>query len=104
PSRTVPCALAVSLMLLSLAPATAAAAAAPAAGTLPAGFWGVNWDKEISFHSSPDEREANWQAMADIGVQSARSTFLWSGAQSYWNSPYDFTATDAVVRLAVEHN
>jgi polysaccharide biosynthesis protein PslG len=89
-------AVAAVVALLALAPGAAAAKR-----TVPVGFWGVNWNGEITFNSGWDTRVLNWQKMADSGVESARAEFLWSRAQPHATDPVDYTYTDNTVELAV---
>jgi hypothetical protein len=85
-----------------IAAITLAPAAAVAQRTLPPGFWGANWNFEVTA-SAPQMQALNWARMAASGVESQRALFLWSAAQPSRGGPFDFSASDALVTLAVSH-
>jgi hypothetical protein len=77
-------------------------AAAEARRTVPRGFFGANWNFEIT-EASAQTKELAWRRMAAAGVESQRLLFAWSSAQPTPHGPFDFSATDADVTLAVSH-
>ena len=79
------------------------ASAALAARSVPHGYFGVNWDQEVAYRSSPATRDEQWGGMAAAGVESVRTPVLWSQAQPSKNGPVSFKATDSMVRLAAQH-
>jgi hypothetical protein len=88
------------LSLLALAPAAGAAGR-----SVPTGFFGMNWDKDIRYHSTPETKRDAWDRMAEIGVESQRATFNWSTAQFYGkDQDFDWRATDSIVKLAATHH
>jgi hypothetical protein len=68
---------------------------------VPRGFYGVMWDRDATDAPAVDQ-EAQWALMARSGVESVRVVFSWAQAQPE-PGVTDFTATDAVVALAVSH-
>jgi hypothetical protein len=100
PRRAVLAASVATLLALLVA-----ASAADAARSVPTGFFGMNWDKDIRYHSSRPVKEAAWDRMAEIGVESQRATFNWSQAQFYnKKQKFDWKATDQMVRLAAKRH
>jgi Glycosyl hydrolase family 53 len=101
PRRAVlPAFLVALLALLASCPAAGAAAR-----TVPTGFFGMNWDKDIRYHSSSAIKQDAWDRMAEIGVESQRATFNWSSAQFYGrNQDIDWKVTDSVVLLAAKRH
>jgi hypothetical protein len=77
-------------------------AAAAAGRTVPRGFYGVDWDREVQW-APPSVRDATWGTMARSGVESARVIFDWWRAQPDQGSPPSFSATDALVARAAAH-
>src|SRR4051812_13624878 len=78
------------------------AASAEAARHVPAGFYGVNWDREV--RSAPAEaREGNWSLMATSGAESVRAVFSWQEGKPRRDGPFDFTDTDPIVAGAAAH-
>jgi hypothetical protein len=102
PRRAAPLAIVVALLVLL--------ASAPVAGaakrSVPTGFFGMNWDKDIRFHSSRATKLAAWDRMAEIGVESQRTTFNWSAAQFYGkDQEFDWkNTTDGIVQLAAKRH
>ena len=94
-----PTALLALVLLALLAPGGAAAAER----SVPQGFFGMNWDSEISETASPALEDQQWARMARSGVEATRTTFVWAAAQPQPNGPIDFTRTDRVVALASRH-
>ncbi|HKP90053.1 MAG TPA: hypothetical protein VJT75_08780 [Thermoleophilaceae bacterium] len=85
--------------------ALAVAPAAPAAKRqAPTGFFGLNWDKQIRYKASRAVKQAAWDRMAEIGVESQRTTFNWSAAQYYGkDQEFDWkNTTDGIVQLAAK--
>src|SRR5262245_3761096 len=87
--------LTVIVVLLCAGPA--------AARTLPQGFQGVMWDRAVRV-APADVQDAQWDLMAESGVESVRTVFTWAAAQPERGAPFDFSDTDATVRRAAEHN
>jgi polysaccharide biosynthesis protein PslG len=77
-------------------------ASAAAARSVPHGFYGVTWDREV-IDAPPAARERQWSLMARSGVESARTVFSWHLAQPDPDRPPDFTWTDPPVALAAAH-
>lgn len=92
------------LVAVTAALALALAPAAPAAKrAVPTGFFGMNWDKQIRYQSGREVKQAAWDRMAEIGVESQRATFNWSTAQYYGeDQEFDWKATDGMVQLAAK--
>jgi polysaccharide biosynthesis protein PslG len=84
-----------------LVPLLLLAAAAPASAT-PAGFYGMNWDRELSRggtgHVTPQFRQ-----MRKVGVEAVRTVFRWSEMQPQANGPIYFVETDVLVETAVRN-
>ncbi len=74
-----------------------------AARSVPKGFFGMNWDQEVTYRTSPATRSTQWGKMAASGAESARAIFWWKDAQPKKDGPTDYRATDALVTLAAEH-
>ena len=89
--------LAVAAAVLAAAPASAATR------TVPPLFYGANWDAEIEKHASEGLRDSEGARMATSGVESTRVVFEWLLAQPQKGGPFDFTASDRVVRHAAAH-
>jgi hypothetical protein len=92
---------AVLLALLAVAPVAGAAKR-----SVPTGFFGMNWDKEIRYHSPRDVKLAAWDRMAEVGVESQRTVFNWSSAQYYGkDQAFDWkNTTDGIVQLAAKRH
>ncbi|MEA2375555.1 MAG: polysaccharide biosynthesis protein PslG [Thermoleophilaceae bacterium] len=91
---------AIALALACLAALTAQPAAAHR--TVPSGFYGVDYDREIAW-AKPKLQSATWGSMAKSGVESARVIFDWRTAQPVEGQPPSFTDTDRSVALAAAH-
>jgi hypothetical protein len=88
-------ALAVALLVVSAAPAAAAKR------KVPQNFYGVNWDRDIAKPAVPDATvEAQFDAMAEIGVETVRTNFYWAIAQPEPGAAFDHAYTDRIVRVA----
>jgi hypothetical protein len=79
---------------------------APAAGagerSVPRGFFGVDFDREVQY-AGPKSQASIWATMATNGVESARAIFDWRAAQPNADEPPTFGRTDRVVRFAAAH-
>ena len=92
--RTPIAAVATLLALLVMAPV------APAAGRgVPAGFHGVDFDREAAW-APVEVQDAMWREMERTGVGSARVIFDWSEAQRQPALAPSFHETDPVVGVA----
>jgi hypothetical protein len=80
-----------------------AASAGASARRVPPGFYGVNWDRSITYASDQKIRSRQWHDMATGGVESARTPFEWYIAQPDEHGPFNFTRTDNRVSLALSH-
>jgi hypothetical protein len=80
----------------------AGGAAGAAKRTVPPGFYGVDYDREIQWAPASIQARA-WATMASSGVESARVIFDWWRAQPDKASPPSFDLTDAVVAHAAAH-
>src|SRR4051812_8520120 len=78
-----PLALAL-LALLCLAPAASAAKR-----VVPQGFFGAVYDGELRT-APPEVQEAQWDLMAEAGVESVRTMFSWDEAQPDPSKPPTF--------------
>jgi hypothetical protein len=87
------CALFVVLAVLAVFPPGAAAGGR----RVPPGFYGVNYNDEVSFAPGPVQLR-HWRLMARSGVETARVTFEWR--QPSPSSPPDFSQTDIYVEDA----
>src|SRR5881392_4031002 len=83
-------------MLLLVAPS------ADARRTVPRGFFGVDYDREIQW-APPQVQASTWGSMAKNGVESARVVFPWKDAQPEADQPPSFRQTDALVANAAMH-
>jgi hypothetical protein len=88
-------ALALVIALLCAGPASAR--------TLPFGFQGVMYDHSVK-NAPADVQDAQWDLMAESGVESVRTTFSWAEAQDKRGAPFDFKETDALVGRAAQRN
>ena len=61
-----------AVVVLALVVALVAPSDALGARSVPKGFFGMNWDQEVSYRTSPGTRFAQWGNMAASGVESAR--------------------------------
>src|SRR5919201_7115180 len=100
--------MAVTCRTLAVAAALVAllAAAAPASAAerrVPQGFFGVMWDGS-AVNAPDDVQESQWALMASSGVESVRAIFSWDRVEPTADATPDFTRTDRIVTLAVEHN
>ena len=87
------------VLALALVALMAAAPSADARRKVPHGFFGTMWGGSVA--NAPDEvQEEQWALMARTGVESVRTVFSWSDAQSTPDAPPNFERTDRVVRLA----
>lgn len=103
--RTVPRRAVVTLTLALLAVLAAVPSAGAASRSVPTGFFGMNWDKDIRYHSSSALKRDAWDRMAQIGVESQRATFNWSQAQFYGKgTEFDWSTMDSMVRLAAQRH
>jgi hypothetical protein len=91
-------ALAVALLAVLLG----AAPSADAARSVPRGFTGMVWDKEIQ-DAPPDVQHQQWATMAEAGVETTRAIFGWHLAQPDKDKPPSFVLTDAMVEQAALH-
>lgn len=101
PRRATLLAAVLALLALTLAPP------APAAKRkVPTGFFGMNWDKQIRYKATRPVKQAAWDRMAEIGVESQRATFNWSSAQYYGkDQEFDWkNTTDPIVQLAAKRH
>jgi polysaccharide biosynthesis protein PslG len=89
--------LALPAVLLALA-----FPAAAAARDVPHGFYGVVYDGAAT-QASPAVQNAQFARMARAGVESVRTVFSWAAAQPVQGGPFDFSASDQLVALAVRH-
>jgi hypothetical protein len=89
------CAAFVAALLLA-APASAAKR------SVPQGFYGVQWDRDVAA-ASPEVQDAQWGRMAASGVEAVRTVFSWDQAQPAPGTPPSFAKTDPVVALAASH-
>ena len=60
-------------VVLALVVALVVTSDALAARSVPKGFFGMNWDQEVSYRTSPATRSAQWGNMTVSGVESARA-------------------------------
>jgi hypothetical protein len=74
-----------------------------ALGSVPHGFFAMNWDQEVAFHSSPTTRAVQWGKMASAGVESVRIPFFWGNAQPVNDGSTNYSWTDQAVTLAAQH-
>lgn len=81
----------------------AGAGAHASARKVPQRFFGVNWDRRVTFASDQSTRGRQWAHMAKWGVESARTPFEWYIAQPGENGPFKFRRIDNRVQLAVSH-
>jgi hypothetical protein len=86
-----------ALLLLALTPA-----AQGAPRSVPQGFYGAVWDREV-VDAPPAVQDAQWARMASAGVESVRAVFSWSDAQPDPLRPPSFESTDQLVALASAH-
>ena len=92
------------LMLSALAVLLVAAPLAHAARSVPQGFFGVMWDHGVT-HAPEDVQDAQWDLMAQSGVESVRTVFNWAAAQPNGRgSAISFEQTDPIVRRAALRN
>jgi len=88
----------VRLLTAALA-ALALAVPAGAHAAAPAGFYGTNWDREIT--EAPDfVQDAAFRQMRRTGVETVRTSFRWDLAQPAEGAEFDHSATDALVARA----
>ena len=89
--------------VLILVAAAAVGLAAPAQARVPDRFFGAMWDREAT--NAPDsEQDAQWELMASSGVETVRTVFWWSRAQTDAGQPFDFEETDAMVARAARND
>lgn len=94
-----------TLVFVVVALLACVAVASAAARQVPTGFFGMNWDKDIRYHSSRAIKRDAWDRMAEIGVESQRATFNWSQAQFYGkDQDYDWKTMDSMVQLAAQRH
>ena len=99
-SRTALAAFVAAALLLVLAPAAGAAER-----SVPFGFFGANWDKQIACcHATAPTQFKQWDRMARAGVESQRTLFNWAKAQPNPGDAFDFTESDYVMTLAAAHH
>ena len=92
------------LLLAALAVLLVAAPLAHAARSVPQGFFGVMWDHGVT-HAPEDVQDAQWDLMAQSGVESVRTVFNWAAAQPNGRgSAISFEQTDPIVRRAALRN
>jgi hypothetical protein len=87
------------LVLAALSLLLAAPPASAAKRSVPHGFYGANWDGEITL-AAPAVTAAHWDKLAAGGVESMRVVFNWWQAQPVRVEPPSFSATDAIVARA----
>ena len=88
---------------MRLLTAALAALALPAAAhaAAPAGFYGTNWDREIT--AAPDfVQDGAFRQMRTTGVETVRTSFRWDVAQPTQDAAFDHSASDALVERASE--
>lgn len=94
-----PLAVLSATLLLGLAAAPVADAGRR---SVPVGFYGAVWDREVA--SAPAAvQDAQWGRMAASGVESVRLVFSWAEAQPDPAAPPGFASTDPVVARATAH-
>src|SRR5262245_34186806 len=93
-----------NVALATLTVLVALICAGPAAArTLPQGFQGVMWDHGVR-NAPGDVQDAQWDLMAESGVESVRTVFTWAAAQPNRGAAFDFSETDPVVGRAAQRN
>lgn len=91
----------IVLLLLSL---VATGTAAASKRRVPFGFFGTVMDPELPIDASPAALDGQMGLMARSGVESVRTNFYWDAAEpAPPPAPYDWTATDGIVRAAASH-
>jgi hypothetical protein len=90
-------AVATALLVLVLA-----APAAAGGRSVPRGFFGVDFDRQIQY-AGPQWQDTIWATMAGNGVEAARVIFDWRAAQPSKDVAPDFGRTDNLVRAAADH-
>src|SRR5207237_1002651 len=75
--------------LLATAALLVAPTAALAGRSVPQGFFGLNWDQEVSYRTSLPTRAEQWGNMAAAGAEAVRKTVLWRSVQ-VWNEPSEY--------------
>lgn len=100
PRRLALTSLCAALALLALPIAGASAR------SVPTGFFGANWDRDIRYKASPTVQLQAWDRMAQVGVESQRTNFNWAAAQFYGpDQKFDWKhTTDPIVKLAAAHH
>ena len=79
--------------------ALALAAPAGADAAAPAGFYGTNWDRNIT--EAPDfVQDDAFRRMRNNGVETVRASFRWDLAQPAEGAEFDHSVTDALVARA----
>ena len=89
--------------LLATAALLVAPTAALAGRSVPRGFFGMNWDQEVSYRTSLPTRAEQWGNMAAAGAEAVRTPVLWSKAQPNKHGAINWKGTDGLVTLAAEH-
>ncbi|HEX8066661.1 MAG TPA: hypothetical protein VF520_09070 [Thermoleophilaceae bacterium] len=92
----------LATLIAALVACLPAATATAAKRTVPRGFHGVDYDREVSW-APQDVQTRMWAEMARTGVESARVVFDWSEAQKEPGVPTSFHETDPIVRQAASH-
>ncbi|MEA2388962.1 MAG: polysaccharide biosynthesis protein PslG, partial [Thermoleophilaceae bacterium] len=90
------------LVALAAVLACALPTVAAAERIAPRGFFGANWNFEITEASDNTKRIA-WDQMAAAGVESQRLLFEWRTAQPVPHGTFDFAASDADLERALRH-
>lgn len=98
--RLVPVVAALACALGSAAPTLAQSSSS----SVPDNFFAMNWDILLAAKHSPSSQNVQFGHMAAAGVEAVRALFIWSDAQPDKGGGYSFAQTDALVRLAAEHN
>ncbi len=87
------------LVRLSIAVIVTLALSATAHAAAPRGFYGANWDREIT--SAPDSvQDAMFRKMRTTGVETVRTSFRWDLAQPAEGGEFDHSMTDVLVARA----
>jgi len=89
--------------LLATAALLVAPTAALAGRSVPQGFFGMNWDQEVSYRTSLPTRAEQWGNMAAAGAEAVRTPVLWSKAQPNKHGAINWKGTDGLVTLAAQH-
>src|SRR5437588_107650 len=89
--------------LLATAALLVAPTSALAGRSVPQGFFGMNWDQEVSYRTSLPTRAEQWGNMAAAGAEAVRTPVLWSKAQPNKHGAINWKGTDGLDTLAAQH-